>query len=272
MKTDVLNLLKKYGLRPRKGLGQNFLVSQEALRKIVAAAGVGARDTVLEVGPGLGGLTLALAAAARRVVAVEIDRDLLGPLEEVLTGTENIRLVLGDILEVDLAALIPPGEPFLVVANIPYYITSAIFRHLLESGHPPLRLVLTVQQEIAKRICAQPPDMNLLGLSVGVYGRPDTVLRIPAGAFYPPPRVDSAVVRVDLHPEPMFPPEAMDLFFRLTRAGFSQKRKTLRNSLSAGMAWSKDRTGEVLVAAGVDPMRRAETLSFEEWGAILDEV
>jgi 16S rRNA (adenine1518-N6/adenine1519-N6)-dimethyltransferase len=111
--------------------------------------------------------------------------------------------------------------------------------------------------------------MNLLGLSVGVYGRPETVLRIPAGAFYPPPRVDSAVVRVDLHPEPMFSPEAMALFFRLARAGFGQKRKTLRNSLSAGMGWPKDRTEEVLAAAGVDPMRRAETVSFEEWGEIL---
>jgi 16S rRNA (adenine1518-N6/adenine1519-N6)-dimethyltransferase len=215
-------------------------------------------------------LTLVLAAAARRVVAVEIDRDLLGPLEEVLAGAENVRLVHGDILAVDLAALVPPDEPYLVVANIPYYITSAIIRRLLESGHPPRRLVLTVQQEVAARICAGPPDMNLLGLSVGVYGRPEIVLRIPAGAFHPVPKVDSAMVRVDVYDAPLFPPESLDLFFRLARAGFSQKRKTLRNSLSAGMGWTKDLTQAVLEAAGVDPMRRAETVSFEEWGAILE--
>jgi len=270
MRTEVTNLLKKYGLRPRKGLGQNFLVSEEILRKIVSAAGVDSTDTVLEVGPGLGGLTLVLAAAARRVIAVEIDRDLLGPLEEVLAGAENVRLVHGDILAVDLATLIPPDEPYLFVANIPYYITSAIIRRLLESGHPPRRLVLAVQQEVAARICAGPPDMNLLGLSVGVYGRPEIVLRIPAGAFHPAPKVDSAVVRVDVYDAPLFPPVSLDLFFRLARAGFSQKRKTLRNSLSAGMGWTKDRTQAVLEAAGVDPMRRAETVRFEEWGAILE--
>jgi 16S rRNA (adenine1518-N6/adenine1519-N6)-dimethyltransferase len=272
MKTDVVTLLKKYGLRPRKGLGQNFLVSAEALRKIVAAAGVDPDDAVLEIGPGLGGLTLALAERARRVVAVELDRDLFGPLEEVLAGAENVRLVQADILKIDVADLIPPDEPYLVVANIPYYITSAIFRHLLESGHPPQRLVLTVQVEVAARICAEPPDMNLLSLSVGLYGRPEIVLRIPAGAFYPAPKIDSAVVRVDIYETPRFPPEAIDLFFRLARAGFSQKRKTLRNSLSAGMGWSKERTAEILAAAGVDPMRRAETLSFDEWGEILEEV
>ncbi|HUF40295.1 MAG TPA: 16S rRNA (adenine(1518)-N(6)/adenine(1519)-N(6))-dimethyltransferase RsmA [Anaerolineales bacterium] len=271
-KSEIGALLKKYGLRPRKGLGQNFLAGPEILQKIVDAAGVGPGDVVLEVGPGLGGLTLALAAAARRVVAVEIDRELFGPLEEVLSGAENVRLVQADILAVDPRELIDADEPYLVVANIPYYITSAIFRHLLENAHPPRRLVLTVQKEVAARICAAPPDMNLLGLSVGVYGRPETVLRIPAGAFYPPPKVDSSVVRVDLHAEPRFPPETRELFFRLVRAGFSQKRKTLRNSLSAGMAWSKERAEEVLAAAGIDPMRRAETLDFDEWGKILEIV
>jgi 16S rRNA (adenine1518-N6/adenine1519-N6)-dimethyltransferase len=266
---DIAALLRKYGLRPRKGLGQHFLSNRETLRKIVASAGVGPEDTVLEVGPGLGGLTLALAERARSVIAVEIDRDLIPPLGEVLAGAENVRLVQGDILEIEPADLIPPGEPYLVVANIPYYITSAITRHLLESAHPPRRLVLTVQQEVAARICAEPPDMNLLGLSVGVYGRPQTVMRIPAGAFHPPPQVDSAVVRVDLYEHPLIDPDSLDLFFRLAKAGFSQKRKTLRNSLSAGMGWSREQTAGVLTAAGIDPMRRAETLSFVEWEAVL---
>lgn len=268
MKSEIAGLLKKYGLRPRKGLGQNFLADPAILRKIVAAAGVGPGDTVLEIGPGLGGLTLVLAEDARRVVAVEIDPDLIGPLQEVLVASENVTLVHGDILGVDVTGWIPLAEPYLVVANIPYYITASIFRHLLENPHPPVRLVLTVQSEVAARICAEPPDMNLLGLSVGVYGRPQIAMRIPAGAFYPAPKVDSAVVRVDLYPAPLIPSESLDLFFRLVRAGFSQKRKTLRNSLSAGMHWSKDDTAAVLEAAGVDPMRRAETVSFEEWRAI----
>lgn len=272
MKPDIPSLLKKYDLRPKKGLGQNFLSDPGMLQKVVEAGGVTGEDTVLEIGPGLGSLTAALAGAARRVVAIEIDERMLGPLEEVLGGEGNVQVVHGDILEQDISRLMDAPEPYIVVANIPYYITSPILRHLLESSHPPRRLALTVQREVAERIVAGPPDMNLLALSVQVYGEPQVAFRIPAGAFTPRPKVDSAVVRLDVSPEPKVPRPSLDLFFRLARAGFGQKRKMLRNALSGGMAWEKKEAEDVLQAAGIDPMRRAETLSLGEWGQLTGAV
>ena len=160
--------------------------------------------------------------------------------------------------------MLNPGG-YLVVANIPYYITSAVIRHLLESKHAPRRVVLTIQKEVAQRICAQPGDLSLLALSVQVYGRPHITAHIPADAFYPPPKVDSAVLRVDLYPTPAIPPPLLEAFFHLSKAGFSQKRKTLRNALSGGLGWSTAKAGELLQTAGIDPFRRAESLSLDEW-------
>jgi 16S rRNA (adenine1518-N6/adenine1519-N6)-dimethyltransferase len=181
---NVPDLLRRYGLRPDKSLGQNFLIDEAALLHVVDAAGIEAEDEVLEIGPGLGGLTRYLAGRACQVVAVEIDGDLLPPLREVLASCPNVRLVHGDILALDPAELmISPG--YLVVANIPYYITSALIRHLLEARTRPRRLVLTVQREVAERITAAPGDMSLLALSVQLYGQPRVVAHIPAGAFYP---------------------------------------------------------------------------------------
>lgn len=266
---NVPALLREHGLRPDKSLGQNFLLDPVALRRIVEAAEIDPAGTVLEIGPGLGSLTRYLALAARRVVAVELDPDLLSPLRAVLANTENVTIIEGDILAQDPAALV--GEPgYQVVANIPYYITSALIRHLLEAPVRPSRLVLTVQREVAERICAGPGDLSLLALSVQVYGQPRIAARIPAGAFYPPPKIDSSVVRIDLYPEPRIPAGQLDIFFKLAKAGFSQKRKTLRNSLSAGLAWKPERAADFLTAAGIDPRRRAETLGLEEWGRLVD--
>lgn len=261
---NAAQLLKAHGLRADKSLGQNFLQDPYALEKIVAAAEILPTDTVLEVGPGLGALTRYLAAAAQHVVAVELDGSLLPVLREVLTGYAQITILHGDILKMPMAEVIPTAD-YLVVANIPYYITSALLRHLLESAPRPRRVVLTVQKEVAQRICASPPDMSLLSLSVQVYGTPRVAALIPAGAFHPVPKVDSAVVRMDLSPAPFIPYSLLDTFFALAKAGFSQKRKTLRNSLSAGMRMSPAETESLLRAAGIDPMRRAETLSLEEW-------
>ncbi|MBE0697672.1 MAG: ribosomal RNA small subunit methyltransferase A [Anaerolineaceae bacterium] len=266
---NISALLRSYGLTPRKSLGQNFLVDPTALERIIQAAEIPPGSTILEVGPGLGSLTRYLALVANRVVAVELDGALIPPLEHVLNGLPNVEIVHADILK------IAPGDfifedNYLVVANIPYYITSNLIRHLLEAPQKPNRIVLTVQREVAERITATPNDMNLLALSVQVYGSPKISMRIPAGAFYPPPTVDSSVVRIDLYPQPIISPTQLDIFFRLAKAGFGQKRKTLRNSLSAGLSWPGERTAQLLLKAGIDPQRRAETLGLQEWKTLVE--
>ena len=261
-------LLRRFDLQPKKSLGQSFLIDPRALEKVVQAGDITAGDTVLEVGAGLGGLTRLLAAHAGQVIAVELDRRLIGILEEVLAPFSNVRIVHGDILELDLSRLLIEAEvtgDYLVVANIPYYITGSLIRRLLEAERPPRRLALTVQREVADRICSRPPDMNLLGLSVQIYGRPAQAGLIPAEAFYPAPNVDSAIVVVKRHPEPILESEQLARFFKLIKAGFGQKRKMLANALSAGLQVSKVEISADLERAGIDPRRRAETLELEEW-------
>ncbi len=264
---NVPQLLRQYGLRPDKRLGQNFLISPAALQKVVAAAELAPDDAVLEIGPGVGSLTVLLAERAQRVVAVELDERLRLPLEAVLRPYPHVRLVFGDILKQDVAALMG-NVPYKVVANIPYYITSAVIRHLLSGETRPRRVVLTVQREVAERITARPPHMSLLALSVQVFGEARLAARLPAGAFYPRPQVDSAVVRLDVAPRPRVPETHLKAFFRLAKAGFAQRRKTLRNALAAGLGWPTARALALLEAAGIDPRRRAETLSLDEWATL----
>ena len=266
---DVSGLMKEFGLRPDKRLGQNFLIDRAALWRIVDAAGISEEDEILEIGPGLGNLTRLLAARAKRVVAVEIDQDLIPPLRKVLKPFGNVEVIAGDILELD-PAKIAPASRYLVVANIPYYITSAIIRHLMESRTKPSRIVLTVQREVAQRICAQPGEMSLLSLSIQVYGEPAIVARIPAGSFHPAPKVDSAVVRIDLLPEPRIPEDVIPQFFELAKAAFTQKRKKLRNSLAAMPGFDSGSAEALLNGAGIDPARRPETLSLDEWKKLVN--
>lgn len=251
-------------------MGQNFLVDEKALARIAEVADVSSEDTVLEIGAGLGHLTRYLAEEAKRVVAVEVDERLIPPLREVLTSWENVNIVQGDILNLSPQEL-DLGDDYIVVGNIPYYITSAIIRHLLEAKTKPHRLILTVQYEVAQRICAVSGDMSVLALSVQIYGEPYLTSRIPTGAFHPPPKVESASIRIDLYPSPIVSPEKLDLFFRLVKAGFQHRRKTLRNSVSAGMGWEKDRTEALLEASGIDSRRRAQTLSLPEWIGVLKQ-
>jgi len=264
-------LLKRYGLRADKSLGQNFLQDSFALEKIVAAAEINSTDTVLEIGPGLGSLTRYLAVSAKEVVAVELDLKMLQPLKAILTSYQNVRVIQGDILKLAPDELVTKQD-YVVVANIPYYITSAVIRHLLESKNKPRRIVLTIQKEVAERICAQPGDMSLLALSVQVYGEPRIAARIPADAFFPSPKVDSAVLCVDIYPTPQIKTELLKTFFKLIKAGFSQKRKMLRNSLSAGLHISPTNAAELLTHANIDPQRRAETLSIEEWEILSERI
>ena len=265
---NISGLLRRYNLRPSKGLGQNFLEDNQALQKIMSAANLEPEDEVLEIGPGLGSLTRYLALSARFVTAVELDRKLFPVLESVLAPYKNIRLVQGDILKINPAELIEKTG-YVVVANIPYYITSVVIRHLLETDQRPSRMVLTVQKEVAERICADPGKMNLLALSVQVYGKPAIGEVISAGAFYPQPKVDSAVLCIELYLQPTIPTDKLDIFFTIIKAGFSQKRKTLRNALSGGLRITPGESEDMLKAGSIDPQRRAETLSLEEWGRLV---
>ena len=264
-------LLKRYDLRAHKGLGQNFLQDPLALERIIAAAEIQPTDTVLEIGAGLGSLTRYLAVSAKEVIAVELDQNLLPPLKAVLSPYQNVRLIHGDILDLSPKDLVLDND-YTVVANIPYYITSAVIRHLLENKPKPRRIVLTIQKEVAKRICAEPGDMSLLALSVQVYGKPNIAAQIPAEAFFPAPKVDSAVLTVDIYPSPLIKEGLLNTFFKLTKAGFSQKRKTLRNSLSSGLHIPPTEAAEFLTRAGIDPQRRAETLSIEEWERLAENI
>ncbi len=266
---DIFPLIQKYHVQPKKSLGQNFLVDPNGLIKVLQAAQLTPDDTVLEIGAGLGSLTYLLAQQVKYVVAVELDKRLIPPLTQVLAGFDNITIKQGDMLKLSPDALLGAAH-YVVVANIPYYITSALIRHLLEADHKPTRMVLTIQQEVAERILARDGKMSLLALSVQVYGKPELKARIPAGCFYPPPEVDSAVLSIELYEEPLFPSESLDLFFKLAHAGFAQKRKTLRNTLATGMNESPAWAEKLLTAAGIDPQRRAETLSMQEWKQLVE--
>ena len=263
-------VLKRYGLRADKALGQNFLQDNSVLEKIANAAEILEDDCVLEIGPGLGSLTRYLAVSAKQVTAVELDFDLLAPLRAVLQPYQNVRVVHGDILKLSISELIDQPN-YIVAANIPYNITSAIIRHLLEGNVKPRRVVLTIQKEVAERICAQPGDLSLLALSVQVYGKPSIAAKIPAGAFHPAPKVDSAILRIDIYNEPLVPHELLNSFFKLTKAGFGQKRKTLRKSLASGLHISTTEAETLLTSAGIDFMRRAETLSIDEWKSLCEK-
>jgi 16S rRNA (adenine1518-N6/adenine1519-N6)-dimethyltransferase len=276
---SLLSQLSALGIHPKKSLGQNFLIDPAHRARIVAAAELTRDDTVLEVGPGPGVLTDLIAAQAGRVVAIELDDRLIPFLRERFAGQPNVTIVHEDILKLDigywvLGIGVPntqypiPNTAYKVIANLPYYITSAAIRHLLESTPPPELLVLTVQREVAERMVASPPEMSLLALGVQFYCIARIVGRIPAGAFFPMPKVDSAVVRLDRHAEPAVPGVTPDAFFGVARAGFSQPRKQLRNSLAAGLGLAPAAVETRLAAAGIDPRRRAETLTLAEWGAL----
>jgi 16S rRNA (adenine1518-N6/adenine1519-N6)-dimethyltransferase len=273
MASSIPALLRAHNIRPRKELGQNFLSDPAILDRIVSAAELTPQDRVVEIGAGLGSLTRPLATRAGHVVAVELDERLIELLHHQVADLPNVDIVHANVL--DMVDLHLAHMGYKVVGNLPYSITSAVLRHFLEKEPRPSLMVVTVQREVAQRIVAGPGDMSLLALSVQLYGLPRIVARIKAGAFYPPPKVDSAVVRIDVSPEPTIPlPQGIDdrALFRTARAGFGQKRKTLRNSLSAGLAITPTAVEEALQRAAVNPGRRPETLSLEEWARVTEEL
>lgn len=264
--TNIKNKLRSFGLMPRKSLGQNFLTDDDTARRIVRLANIKPDDIVIEIGPGIGALTKHLSQSARKVIAIEIDQNLIPILQQELAEASNITILHADALDVDFAQAVrevggDENSAVRVVGNLPYYITSLIVRRVLESAIHTQAIVLTVQLEVAERMVAQPDDMSLLAVSVQVYGRPELLMRLSPSAFYPQPDVDSAVVRITPHRQ-VENPQAL---FDLARAGFSQKRKQLRNTLSAGLRLEKPMVDELLTGAAIDPTRRAETLSVPEW-------
>ncbi|MCU0480436.1 MAG: 16S rRNA (adenine(1518)-N(6)/adenine(1519)-N(6))-dimethyltransferase RsmA [Anaerolineae bacterium] len=265
--TNPKQLLEKYDIQPKKSLGQNFLNDPNALEKIITVSEISPQDTVLEIGAGTGALTDKLAQSARRVVAVELDDRLFPVLAAQMSHHKNVELHLADILQVNLAEVMGDA-PYVVVANVPYYITSAILRHLLETTYRPTKLIMTIQTEVAERVIAKPPDMSVLAVSVQFYGTPDIVARFNPAVFYPRPEVGSAVLRVITHPQPIVDVPSEHLFFRVVRAGFGQKRKQLKNALAGNLAIKSEEASALCTQAGIDPMRRAETLTLEEWASL----
>jgi 16S rRNA (adenine1518-N6/adenine1519-N6)-dimethyltransferase len=270
---EVRALLRQYGLHPRHALGQNFLVDDEVLDAILAAAELSGADTVLEIGPGVGVLTDRLARRVRHVVAVELDDNLARVVAERFGELGNVTVRHANVLHADLSPDLG-GRPFKVVANIPYYITAPILRLFLEGrggfelARPDV-MVLMVQREVAERLTARPGKMSLLSLSAQLFAQPDIVRLVPAAAFYPPPEVQSAIVRLRRRPHDAVDPALLPVVFRVARAAFHDRRKQLHNALTIGLAHlGAERVDVALQRAEIDRRRRAETLSVEEWGRL----
>jgi 16S rRNA (adenine1518-N6/adenine1519-N6)-dimethyltransferase len=277
----VKSILNRHGFRFTKSLGQNFLIDDNILKKIVGAANINSQDLVLEIGPGIGTLTRELAARARKVATVEIDKRLLSILEETLADFSNVTVIHGDILKINLTQLVHnlfDDLSFKVVANLPYYITTPIIMGILERGVPFESITVLVQREVAERMVASPGNKDYGALSVAVqyYTVPRVVGKVPASVFIPPPKVDSMIITLEKRSEPSVHVEDRRLFFEIVHAAFAKRRKTLINNLmSAGgelKGWTRQEIEEVLNQCGIDPQRRGETLSFEEFAFIANRI
>jgi len=270
-------LLRRFDLKVRKGLGQHFLIDEEVLPLIISAAELAPTDIIMEVGPGLGILTRELAKQAGWVIAIELDSQLADILKQTLASFDNVTIINEDILRIDPAALLQEQKARLpsvinrssykVVANLPYYITSPVLRHFLGASVKPQVMVVMVQKEVADVIAAKPGQMSLLSVSVQFYGEPEIISYVPAQCFYPAPEVDSAILKINLYPQPAVAVEEGG-FFELVRAGFTAPRKQIVNSLAQGLVLPKVEVLSLLGEAGISPSRRAETLTLDEWAKL----
>ncbi len=256
--------LRQFDLKARKGLGQHFLIDEGVLQTIVSSAELALDDVVIEVGPGLGILTRELAQKAGRVIAIVLDDKLAALLKKTLASFDNVTVINDDVLRLEPADL---ATAYKVVANLPYYITSPVLRHFLEASAKPQTMVVMVQKEVAEAIAVEPGGMSLLSVSVQFYGKPRIVSTVPAQSFYPAPEVDSALLRIDLYPQPALAVDEKS-FFNLVRAGFTAPRKQLVNSLAQGLGITKAEVLPLLEKADIESWRRAETLSLEEWARL----
>lgn len=261
-------ILQRFGLHMSKRLGQNFLIDAGIVQGIVDAADIQPGDKVLEIGPGIGTLTQALCEAKADVTCVELDKRLPEILSHTLEAYDNVRIIQGDILKVNISEIMGSG-PFKVVANLPYYITTPIIMALLEKHLPITDIVVMVQKEVAQRMATIPGSKTYGALSVAVqyYTIPKIALYVPPRSFMPPPEVDSVVVNCKVRPQPAVDLIDEKMFFRVVKAAFGQRRKTLNNALKS-MGIDKNTIADILTRAGIEPSRRGETLTMEEFAAI----
>ena len=266
------HILRAFDLHASRRLGQNFLISPGVVRAVVEAAEIENGDHVLEIGPGIGTLTQGLLESGAHVTAVELDKKLPAVLAETLRGYENLNVVQGDILKTDVSALMG-NHPFKVAANLPYYITTPILLSLLEQKLPVTHIVTMVQKEVAERMTASPGGKNYGALSVAVqyHTKPEIVLDVPPSCFFPAPEVDSAVIACTVRNIPAVAVKDENLFFRIVKASFGQRRKTLSNALKP-LGFSKEQMEDALRGANVDAARRGETLSLAEFAAIANNL
>ena len=265
-----MDLVKRHGFKFTKSLGQNFLIDDNIVDKIVAGAGIGPSDKIIEVGPGIGTLTREMASRAGALMAVEIDKNLIPILTDTLGDFENVKIVNEDIIKADIRGLIDEnldGGPVKLVANLPYYITTPIIMRFLEEDINVTDIVVMVQKEVAERMNAQPggKDFGALSVAVQFYCDTEIVAKVPRHLFVPQPNVDSIVIALRVRPERKYKVDSEDLFFKVVKAAFGQRRKTLLNSIASMGNLSKDMVKEALEEAGIDPKRRGETLSLDEF-------
>ena len=272
----IKDILKRHGFTFSKALGQNFLINPSVCPRMAELSGAGEGVGVIEVGPGIGVLTNELCKLADKVVAIELDKRLLPVLDETLAEYDNVKVINADVLELDLNKLIAdefPGMEVVICANLPYYITSPVIMKLLEDRLPVTAITVMVQKEAAQRICAPvgSRESGAVTVSVNYYAEPSLQFHVSAGSFMPAPKVDSAVIRLDIREAP--PVETDEkMFFSVVKAAFSQRRKVISNSLSSGLKMSKDEINGILERAGVPANARAEKLSLDDFAKIANEV
>ncbi len=256
---EVKSLLKKYNIRPSKGMGQNFLVNKSILSKVIESSDLKPDDTVLEVGPGMGVLTTELAKKVKHVIAVEKDLKMLEILSDTQLHQKNIEIINADILKYQSEI-----ENYKVVANIPYYLTSPLIRKFLEEKNPPSMMVLMIQKEVAQRICSKPPNMSLLAVSVQIYADPKIVSYVKKEYFWPKPKVDSAIIKITNINNKKIDVD-FEKLFKIVKAGFSQPRKQLGNNLSKYLKIEREKINQWLLQSNIKPEQRAETLAIKDW-------
>lgn len=272
------DVIRQHQFTLKKSLGQNFLIDENILNNIASAANIDEESYVLEIGPGAGALTQVLASRGKKVIAVEIDQRLEPVLKDTLQDFDNVSVHFGDVLKLDLHQIIdqecPPGVPVKVVANLPYYVTTPILMKLLTDGLPIKTIVVMIQKEVAGRLQAEPGEKSYGSLSIAVQylAEPKIVMTVPKTVFVPQPNVDSAVIRLDIRPEKKVKVDDETFFYKLVRASFAQRRKTLMNNLINNLydKTQKEQLLEVLEQTGIDPGRRGETLTIEEFARLSD--